>query len=55
MDSPLFDANSPFAHYQNNGILPDESIVSLQPSLFLLDMDKEKKQEFKACKWQRPL
>ncbi len=44
MDSPVSDANSPFAHYQNNWILPEESIVCSQPSLFLLDMDNEKNQ-----------
>ena len=46
MNSPPSDANSPFAHYQNNWILPEESIVFSQPCLFLLDMEKEKKQEF---------
>ena len=44
MDSPLSDANSPFAHYQNNWILPEESIVCSQPSLFLLDMGNKKNQ-----------
>jgi hypothetical protein len=44
MDSPLSDANSPLDHYQNNWILPEEFIVSSQPSLFLLDMEKEKTQ-----------
>jgi hypothetical protein len=45
MDSPIFDANSPLDHYQNNWILPEDFIVSSQPSLFLLDMEKEKTQE----------
>jgi hypothetical protein len=35
-----------FHHYQNNWILPEDSIFSSQPSLFLLDMENEvKKQE----------
>ncbi len=43
------DANSPFDHYQNNWILPEESIVFSQPSLFLLDMNQEKKHEIKKA------
>jgi hypothetical protein len=49
MDSPHFDSNSPFGSYQNNWILPEESILSSQPSLFLLDMEKEMKQEVKMA------
>lgn len=45
MDSPNFDSNSPFGSYQNNWILPEELIISSQPSLFLLDMEKEMKGE----------
>jgi hypothetical protein len=47
MDSPLLDTNSPLDHYQNNWILPEESIVFSQPSLFLMDMETEKEKEFK--------
>ncbi len=49
MDSPHFDSNSPFGSYQNPWILPEESILSSQPSLFLLDMEKEMKQEVKMA------
>jgi hypothetical protein len=46
MASPFLDTASPlFDHYQNNWILPEECIYSSQPSLFLLDMEKVKKQE----------
>ncbi len=38
------DANSPLDLDQNNWILPEEFIVSSQPSLFLLDVEKEKTQ-----------
>jgi hypothetical protein len=49
MDSPSFDSNSPFGSYQNNWILPKEFIISSQPSLFLLDMEKEMKGESKKA------
>ena len=44
MDSSVSDNNSPLDHCQNNWILPEEFIVTSQPSLFLLDMEKEKTQ-----------
>lgn len=44
MDSPPFNADSPFDCHQNSWFLPEESIISSQPSLFLQDMEKEMKQ-----------
>jgi hypothetical protein len=44
MDSPPFNADSPFDCHLNSWFLPEESIFSSQPSLFLQDMEKEMKQ-----------
>ncbi len=49
MDSPNFDSNSPFGSYQNNWILPEEFIISSQPSLFMLDMEKGKDREVRMA------
>jgi len=43
MDSPNLGSNLPFDLYQNNLILPEELIISSQPSLLLLDMENEMK------------
>ncbi len=45
MDSPSSNASLPSDHYQNTWILPEESIIFSQPTLVLLDMEKEKKHE----------
>ncbi len=49
MDSPNLGSNLPFDLYQNNLILPEELIISSQPSLLLLDMENEMKWEGKMA------
>jgi hypothetical protein len=45
MDLPPLEMSLHFNHYQNNWILPEESIISLQPSYFLLDIEAEANKE----------